>query len=101
METHKRESHTIEESVEDEENFELHVQHNFSEVHDRFISGKRRISCYFCKYVSKCQSMFKIQEEIHDHLKSDHSEIVETYDPDNFKSESDYHQDFLDFFVLL
>ena len=100
LETHISEFHTKEQSVEDDEYFELYVQHNFEEVHERFISGKRQIQCYYCKYVSKCQSMFKIQEEVNNHLKSYHSEIVNSYDPDNFKSESDYHQDFLDFFVL-
>ena len=44
--------------------------------------------------------MIRIQEEVNDYLKTYHSEIIETYDPDNFDSESDYHQDFLDFFVM-
>ena len=100
LETHISESHTTEESVEDEENFNLYVEHNFSEVYERFISGKRQIHCYFCNYVSKCKTMVNIQEEVNDHLKTYHSEIIETYDPDNFDSESDYHQDFLDFFVM-
>ena len=90
----------VDENVQDEEYFELYVEHNFSEVHDRFISGNRRINCYFCKYVSKCEKMINIQEELNDHLKTYHSEIIETYDPDNFESESDYHQDFHDFFVM-
>ena len=41
--------------------------------------------------------MMKIQEEVNNHLKTYHSEIVEAYDPDSFVSDSDYHQEFLDF----
>ena len=100
LETHISESHTTEESVQDDENFDLYVEHNYSEVYEKFISGQRQINCYYCKYVSKCKTMMNIQEEINEHLKTYHSEIIEKYDPDNFDSESDYHQDFLDFFVM-
>ena len=37
----------VDENVEDEENYELYVEHNFPDVHERFISGKRQINCYF------------------------------------------------------
>ena len=100
LETLINESHTTEESVQDEEYFDLYVEHNLSEVYERFITDKRQIHCYFCKYVFKSKTMVNIQEEVNVHLKTYHSEIIEKYDPDNFDSESDYHQDFLDFFVL-
>ena len=45
----------VDENVQDEEYFELYVEHNFSEVHERFISDQRQIHCYFCKCVSKCK----------------------------------------------
>ena len=44
--------------------------------------------------------MMKLQEELNHHLKSYHSDIVEAYDPDIFVSESEYHQDFLDFVLF-
>ena len=75
LETHNSERHATEESVQDEENFDLYVEHNFSEVYKRFISGKRQIHCYFCKYVSKCKIIINIQEEVNDHLKTYHSFI--------------------------
>ena len=68
--------------------------------YERFISRKRQIHCYFCKYVSKCKALINIQEKVNNHLKTDHSQIVDTYDPDNFESDSDYWQEFLVFFVL-
>ena len=64
------------------------------------VHGKRQIHCYFCKYVSKCKALINIQEEVNTLLKTDHSQIVDAYDPDNFESDSVYHQNFLDFFVL-
>ena len=90
----------VDENVQDEENYDLYVEHNFPDVHEKFISGKRQINCYFCKYVSNSKTMMTIQEEVNEHLKTYHSEIVEAYDPDSFVSDSDYHQEFLDFFVL-
>jgi anaerobic ribonucleoside-triphosphate reductase len=90
----------VDENVQDDENYDLYVEHNFPDVHERIISGKGQINCYFCDYISKNKTIMKIQEEVNNHLKTYHSEIVDSYDPDSFVSESDYHQDFLDFFVL-
>ena len=64
------------------------------------VHGKRQIHCYFCKYVSKCKALINIQEEVNNHLKTDHSQIVDAYDPDTCESDSDYHKEFHDFFVL-
>ena len=84
---------------EDEQNFDLYVQHNFEEVYEKFTKSKSRITCYFCNYISKYRILFNIQGEIHEHLRSEHADIVDSYDPDNYQFDNDQQEDFLALFV--
>ena len=101
LENHISDVHTEEsvEMTEDEQHFDLYVDNCFSEVYEKFINNEKQINCYFCNYISKCKILRNIQEELTNHLETDHSDIIATYDPDNFDFENDYHQEFLDFFV--
>ena len=103
LESHVKNLHTEKaiELTEDEQYFDLYVQHNFDEVYNDFMGRKSRIKCYYCQYLSKSQILYHIQGEIGDHLKSEHGEVIKSYDPDTYTFDNDQHEDFLAFFVQL
>ena len=74
-------------------------EQNFEEVYEKFTKSKSRITCYFCNYISKYRILFNIQGEIHEHLRSEHKDIVNSYNPDTYQFDNDQQEDFLDFFV--
>ena len=100
-ETHNSDAHADESVMmtDDEQNFDLYVEHNFEEIYEKFINNRKQLNCYYCDYVSKSKVMMNIQGELQKHIEINHSEIIEEYDPDTFDFDNDYHQDFLAFFV--
>ena len=49
--------------------------------------------------ITESQILRNIQEELTNHLKIKHTDIIDSYDPDSFPYENDRHQEFLDLFV--
>ena len=66
--------------TEDEQHFDLYVDNCFQEIYE----NKKQIDCYFCDYVSKCKILRNIQEELTNHLETNHSDMAVDFDPDNF-----------------
>ena len=87
------------EMTEDEEYFDLYVEHNFSLIYEKYVSSRRQINCYLCEFCSKSKILRNIQGELKEHLESNHAEIITDYDPEDFEFENDYHEEFLDFFL--
>ena len=85
--------------TEDEQHFDLYVEHNFEEIYEKFNNNSKQIDCYFCNFISKSKILIHIQEEMTNHLETNHSNVIEDFDPDNFVFDNNYHEDFLGLFV--
>ena len=101
LENHISDVHTEEsvEMTEDEQHFDLYVDNCFPEIYEKLTNNKKQINCFFCNYVSKCQILRNIQEELTKHLETNHSDMTEDFDHNNFDFDIYYHQEFLDLFV--
>ena len=97
--THPDGLQTAKITVMTDDEFDFYVMHNYAEVHEKFSNGNRKITCYFCDYVSKCKTLMSIQEELINHLETDHADVIQAYDTDTYQFENEYQEDFLSFFV--
>ena len=99
--THPDGLHTANITVMTDEEFDFYVMHNYREVHEKFSNGNSKITCYFCDYISECKTLMSIQEELINHLETNHAEVIQAYDPDNYQFENEYQEDFLILFCTI
>ena len=83
------------EELIDDEGFELYVDNCFSEIYRQYVTGKKELTCYYCSYISKSKTLMSIQTELSDHIKHNHSDIIDSFDPDTFIFDNDLHEEFL------
>ena len=94
----KDETKTNEERDE-ERSFDLYVKTNFSEIYDYYLTNQKHIPCYFCDYISQSQVLKIIENEMINHMDTNHEDIIEVFKSDDTEIENVIHLEFLELFV--
>ena len=87
------------EETDEERSFDLYVKTNFSEIYDYYLTNQKHIPCYFCDYISKSQVLKSIENEMINHMDTNHEDIIEVFKSDDTEIENIIHLEFLEFFV--
>ena len=64
-----------------------------------FLKHKRTIQCYYCSYRTKSKILRNIKDEVNEHLKVEHREVINTFENEESVIENLLHAEFLELFL--
>ena len=80
---------------EDEESYEGYYQEFYPEIFQKYVEAGNCIECNYCDYFADKNTLSELEEEIKNHVKENHKEIINSYD---LKSAQNKYQH--EFYVL-
>ena len=72
---------------------------NLPEIYDYYLTNQKHIPCYFCDYISKSQVLKSIENEMINHMDTNHEDIIEVFRSNDTEIENVIHLEFLEVFV--
>ena len=87
------------EETYEEKSFDLYVKTNLPEIYDYYLTNQKHIPCYFFDYISKSQVLKSIENEMINHMDTNHEDIIEVFRSNDTEIENVIHLEFLEVFV--
>ena len=85
--------------TDEERSFDVNVKENYSDIFENFLKHKRTIQCYYCSYRTKSKILRNIKDEVNEHLKVEHREVINTFENGELVIENLLHAEFLELFL--